>query len=465
MQPSSSTSSSRSRRGAVVAGVFAAALVAILILSTWRLDRRGLARTREDQVVHQMSQMRDVHAEAVILADSVTAGAAFISSPAPGVYPLLTNGYLRIAGNYLIFRRFLEHNTTRNLYFFLVPSMLWLDISNEEGDGFARYTYVDTVFTRPDEVRMLEESGAAPKRRIISFFERILKAWYPNRIGNPFSLNLVHVEPMERSSEPMEKVPEALLGPRVPPAVTPQIRYFLDRFQDDCKSHNVHCVIVQAPAMRAGPRVDMKAMEKLFPGIEWIDFHDYATFPDEAFPDRMHLDRRASIQYLRLIQTHIAPLFSSVQPAWTGDKILFSRLDGMALFFSEDFHNPEPWGLWTSAATVHMRFKLASELSGGEFRIAVQLSPNPRSKAPVPVSVSLDGATVLESSLIPDGQMRELVFAAGQATLLAGTVHTLEIRIPQTLQPKAVGLNTDTRQLGVGLGSIAYCGPRHSCGG
>ena len=458
MPPSFSTSNSRARRGAVVIGAFAVALGAILVSSAWRLDHRGLARTREDQVVHQMSQMRDVHAEAVILADSVTAGAAYLPKPAPGVYPMLTNGYLRIAGNYLIFRRFLEHNTTKNLYFFMVPPMLALDVSNEEGDGFARYTYLDTVFTRPDEVRMMEESGAAPKRKIVSIFERMLKAWYPNRIGNPFALSLFHVEPVDR-------VPEPFQGTRIPPATTAQVRYFLDRFQEDCKSHGVRCVMVQAPTPRAAPRFDMKAMQQLYPGLTWIDFHDYASFPDEVFPDRSHFDRRASIEYLRLIQTHIAPLFSQEQPAWTGGKVLFSTLDSMGLFFSEDFHNPEPWGVWTSAATVRLRFKAGSDLRDGEFRLAVQLPPDPRSKTPWQLSVALDGVTVLESSLPPDGQMRELAFSTGETALLAGTVHTLEIRTPQTLQPKAVGLNADLRQLGVGLSYIAYCGPQHSCPG
>jgi hypothetical protein len=458
MPPSSSTSSSRARRGAVVTGAFALALATILLLSLWRLDHRGLARTREDQVVHQMSQMRGVHAEAIVLADSVTAGAAFLPKPAPGVYPMLTNGYLRIVGNYFMFRRFLEHNTTKNLYFFMVPSMLSLDVSNEEGDGFARYTYVDTIFTRPDEIRMMEETGATPQRKIVSIFERLLKAWYPNRIGNPFALSLFHVEPVERAPEPYQ-------GTRVAPATTPQIRFYLDRFQEDCRSHNVNCVMIQAPTLRIAPRFDMKAMQKLYPGLTWIDFHDYATFPDEAFPDKMHLDRRASIEYVRLIQTHIAPIFSQEQPAWTGGKVLFSTLDGMALFFSEDYHNPEPWGLWTSAASVRLRFKTGSELRDGEFRVSLQLPPDPRSQAPWPVSIALDGAMMLETPVPPDGRMRELVFKTGQTTLPAGTLHALDIRIPQTLQPKAVGLNTDTRQLGVGLGYIAYCGPHNPCGG
>src|SRR5450759_2302840 len=101
----------------------------------------------------------------------------------------------------------------------------------------------------------MDQAGATPTRRVVPLFERWLQAWYTNRILNPFTLGLFHVEPVDRAPEPFQ-------GTRVPPATTAQVRYILDRFQADCKSHGVHCVMVQAPALRAAPRFDMKAMQQ-----------------------------------------------------------------------------------------------------------------------------------------------------------------------------------------------------------
>jgi len=220
MPPSSSISSFRTRRGAVAITAFALAFAAILASSAWRLDDRGVARTREDQLVHAVSKMRDVRARAIILGDSVTQVAAYSFKPAPAVYSLLTNGYLRLAGNYLLFRRFIEHNATKSMYLFVVPSLLSIDVSDTEGGGLARYTYVDSVFTRPEEVKILAEAGATPKRKIVSSFERLLKSWYPNNFSNPFGIGPFGVVPTDR-------LPQRYEGKRIPPWTTPQVRYFL----------------------------------------------------------------------------------------------------------------------------------------------------------------------------------------------------------------------------------------------
>src|SRR4051812_35553559 len=133
MPPSSSTSSSRRTRGLMASAVFALALAATFAVSAWRLDTHGLARTREDRVVQGVTQMRNVTAEAIVLADSVTASPAYRATPAPDVHFFLMNGYLRLAGQYLLFRRFLEHNHTKRMFLFVHPTLFILDLPDEQG--------------------------------------------------------------------------------------------------------------------------------------------------------------------------------------------------------------------------------------------------------------------------------------------------------------------------------------------
>src|SRR5207253_8184583 len=131
---------------------FTVAFAAALAASSWRLAVHGMSRDRTDRVVHEVTRMRGAKLSAIVLSDSVTAPVLFMSTPAPGVLPMATNGYMRLAGQYLLFRRFLEDNETERLYLFAHPSLFALDLSDEEGNGLPRYTYVDSVFTRSDEV-------------------------------------------------------------------------------------------------------------------------------------------------------------------------------------------------------------------------------------------------------------------------------------------------------------------------
>src|SRR6476469_6348882 len=221
MPPNSSTSSSRRRRGLVALVLFGASLAALFAASAWRLEAHGLARTREDRIAHAVASMRGVEAEAIVLSDSVTTSAAYPARPAPGVYMMLTNGYLRVLGQYLLFRRFVEHNHARRMFLFIAPSELVVDIPDDTGSGLARYTYVDSVFTRPDERRILDEAGAHPKREIEWRFERLLKTWYPDHHPKPFSLDLFRVGADKPAIDPDP-------SPRARATLTHQSRYTLE---------------------------------------------------------------------------------------------------------------------------------------------------------------------------------------------------------------------------------------------
>jgi hypothetical protein len=430
--------------------VFALALAATLGLSAWRLEVHGISRTREDRVVQGVTRMRGVHAEAIVLADSVTAAPAYGATPAPGVYPMLMNGYLRLAGQYLLFRRFLEHNTTRRMFLFAHPNLFIQDVSDVEGGGFARYTYIDSVFTRRDEERILDAAGAHPAHPVEPRFERLLKTWSANHFPQPYSVDLFTVAP---SLEPVRADP----APREVAPLTPQVRYILERFQRTCLEHDVECTIVEEPTRAGATRYDMAELGRRFPGLRFVDMNDFVLFPASTFHDGMHLDRATGHRYLREIQAHIAPLFAASAASWDGNKIEFSRPETLSMFASDKYHDAEGWGAWTSAATLAMRFRVSEDLRGGELRLGVRTPPQP-GNAPVPVSFWLDGKKMAEIAS-PDPQPREVVFPLTGLDLAAGSTHTLELRMPHVVNLRALGMSGDPRDLGPGIVSIAWCGP------
>jgi hypothetical protein len=437
--------------------VFAGALAAIVGASVWRLDTRGLARHREDQLIHQMSQWRGVQAEAVVLADSVTAGAAYPAEPAPGVYPLLTNGYLRMIGQYLTLRRFLEHNSTREAYVFMLPALLVQDVSDDEGGGLARYTYIDTVFTRADEKAILGEAGASPRAWRISFFDRLLKAWYPNRTGNPFTASLSRVDPASAGG-----LPAADTAPRVSPRLTAQVRHVLGRFAQLCTVREVRCVFIQEPTIPGSERFDMRELGAMFPALTFVDVHDYATFPREAFFDHLHLERQWARRYVALIQANIAPLFATGTRPWDGARVAFNSAEGLSRFTSDAYHNAEAWGTWTSSPQTSLRFVPASTFDGGQLRIGLAVAPDPRTPMK-PVAIFLNGQRVWSGEGRADGVVREISFALPAGAISGRATAELRIDVPSAVRPRDAGLGNDDRELAVGLGYIAYCSLAHPC--
>jgi hypothetical protein len=432
-----------------VIALFAATLALRLAASAWHLEEHGVSRTPTDRIVHGVTRMSGVAAEAIVLSDSVTAGPAYAPKPAPGVYPMLTNGYLRLAGQYLLFRRFVEDNTTRRMYLFMHPTLLAYDVSDIEGGGLARYTYIDSVFTRREEKRLLAEAGAAPKNPIEPRFERLMKTWHANHYPRPFSADLFVVSP---STEPPRRDP----APRLPAPLTPQIRFFLEHFQRDCRDLHIECTLVQSPTRPGIPRYDMAALGKEYPGLRFVDTHDFGYFPTEAFPDAWHLDRANGERYVRMIQRHVAPLFASADGSWDGSLAQFSDVATFAVFGAETYHYAEAWGTWTAAPTLRMRFRAAIDMRGGEFRLSLRVPPQP-DKGPLPVSVWLDGEEVATAQF-PDPAIHTVIFRTPRA-LEAGSTHVLEVRIPRVVNLRKLGMSDDPRDLGPGVASIVYCVP------
>jgi hypothetical protein len=58
---------------------------------------------------------------------------------------------------------------------------------------------------------------------------------------------------------------------------------------------------------------------------------------------------------------------------------------------------------------------------------------------------------------------QEVVFGIGSSALSPGQPHVIELRVPQTVNLQALGIGDDSRELGPGIISIAFC-RRADCG-
>src|ERR1700722_6608699 len=134
MSPSSSTSSSDLAlrlgcRSRTIAVAFAIGALATFFAGLINLELLGLARHPEDIKVSALARMRGNY-DRLILSDSGTAEATRDVVLDPRDYPLMTNGYLRLAGQFFLLRRALERGTFKEVDLFLTPDLLLANVND-----------------------------------------------------------------------------------------------------------------------------------------------------------------------------------------------------------------------------------------------------------------------------------------------------------------------------------------------
>ena len=151
MSPSFSTSSSDHRFGLrLVIAVFAATSVLLLCAGYANYRLRGLERHPQDVQLFQLERMKGPF-DRLVLSDSVTENATAAMAFSEDTLPLLTHGWMRLAGQYLMFERVLARGPVHAMDFFMVPDMVVMDV-DDEAQGRIRSTYTDTLFTRGEEI-------------------------------------------------------------------------------------------------------------------------------------------------------------------------------------------------------------------------------------------------------------------------------------------------------------------------
>lgn len=381
------------------ATIFVVTCVVVCLAAFVNYKQRGLIRHSEDIKLFALEHTHGTYRQ-LILSDSVTENATAGVAMDSADLPLMTHGWMRLAGQFFLMRRALEQAQIQAVDFFLTPDLLLATV-DEEANGRIRHTYTDTLFTRSDEIADLHRSGDRKAGERLVLFELMYKSLQlgarelAERKANHTSVGRP-AETGETSAECRRRlVDRAQAFSHF--AIPSQNLYFLERFTETCTLRKLKCRFVIEPIPASVPHVDFSELRKLIPGVELVDVNDFASFPDSAFHDGLHLRSPDWTSFYRtLLLEHDLMSFGSVIPKalpWTGGEISIradqsdSRIIGTAGFYA-----PEPWGIWTEGIfaeayiniapaperTRRLIFNLTTLVKKGPQRIAVAINGEER---------------------------------------------------------------------------------------
>ena len=460
MSPSSSTSSSDlalrlGARSRTIAVAFAIAALATFFAGLINLELRGLARHSEDIKVFALARMRGNY-DRLILSDSVTAEATRDVVLDPRDYPLMTNGYLRLAGQFFLLRRALERGTFKEVDLFLTPDLLLANVDNEQ-NGRIRYTYIDSLFRRADEIADLRAAGDLGAGQRWVLFDLLLKSFQTK----PRSLPAQTVYQAAEARPDEEEAPTAESRERLQWraayfaqfAVTTQNAYFLRRIAQTCAAAKLACRLVVEPLPASLPRLDLKStLGALAPGVAIVDINDFARFPNAAFSDGLHLKSAQWRAYYRTLLAehglmHFPPPEASLSP-WRGERLaLGSDASSAFVHFASAVYPAEGWGRWSGGPRSAFYVKLDTTVKRPA-RVALELTALVRNKAQR-IVVAIDGASVCEREVTVNGPL-EMICDIPDTDRDATKI---EINMSFANSPKERG-GADDRLLQIGLCSL-----------
>ena len=452
MSPSFSTSSSDHRFGLrLVIAVFAATSVLLLCAGYANYRLRGLERHPQDVQLFQLERMKGPF-DRLVLSDSVTENATAAMAFSEDTLPLLTHGWMRLAGQYLMFERVLARGPVHAMDFFMVPDMVVMDV-DDEAQGRIRSTYTDTLFTRGEEIAALRESGDVEAGTHVTFFERAYKSLQPGKRRLPSRQHLFEPAPQPEAGSLTEAARSflerryKLLTTR---SLSPQNQYFLTRFSDTCRDRKVTCRFIIEPSPESMPRIDIEKVKRFAPAVEVVDVNDMVRFPDAAFVDGMHLKPDWAAFYLTLLTEHgllhpARTLPVGQLPDWSVTPVAFSGSD-VALVL-QDMHPSETWGRWTNGRHALVSFRLPAKPARVDLVLDVSVLAR---KGPQRVDLSVN-ATPLCSRELESGDAR---IACSLPEDLAGRGVTLKVETSYASSPSEWG-EPDSRSLGIGLRTLS----------
>jgi len=439
----------RSRRSVIV---FACVALALTAGAMANLKLRGLARHPEDIELFNLDKMRGKY-DRLILSDSVTENATNDISINKKDYLLMSNGWLRFAGQFFIMRRALERGTFNEIDLFLTPDLLMSNVDDEAG-GRIRYTYTDTLFRRDDEIQDLHAAGDSEAGRKWVVFDLLLRSFQSRRLTLPPRDEYHQPQPQPTNVGPLSVESQARLRRRASAfsqfRITPQNAYFLRKFDATCSAFGMRCRFIVEPLPASLPRLDLKtALSVLTPHIEVIDINDHATFPDGAFYDGLHL---ASPQWAAYYRTIIAERglmrFSSpteTLETWRGEHLpMGSDQPENLVHLAPPFYSAERWGRWSEGARAVI-FVNVDQTTSRQARLVLELTVLAK-KGSQHIAVAIDGEPACERETSESGNLDMICNLPSDAW---GAMK-IEINLSYASSPKEWG-EMDNRILGVGF--------------
>jgi len=440
------------RRSSLVIGVFLLLLFSLVAASALHYQTEGLARHPEDLKVHQLEKQKDGRFTHLLLSDSVTENATEGIAFSDDTLPVLTNGWLRLAGQFFLLRRAFEKNPLSDVDIFVVPDIFIIDV-NDEGGGRIRYTYTDSLFTRPDEIMDLREAGDPKAGRHLIYLDVIFKSWH--RV-------IDELPPRNRFIPPMPRPSAAAVTPAAADrinnrrsalsnfAITRQNTYFLKRINDLCFSNKLHCRIIIEPIPSSIRSIDWGEIHRLAPNIEWVDVNDFESFPDGAFYDGLHLKKPEWADYYVSLLTSRIMLPTAKPSPWDGHPLMFNRCANQALMHTEHLHEAEAWGQWTNgdASSIEINFT-GNTLRPPILVVEGEILVSSRAQD---ITFTINGEHLCTHRVVKSGKV--IIRCPLRGPLQQGFLK-VDVRTSYSVVPKEDLGQPDSRSLGFGWKSLA----------
>jgi hypothetical protein len=436
------------------ATTFIATCIVVCLAAFLNYKQRGLVRHPEDIKLFALEHTHGTFRR-LILSDSITENATAGISLDSADLPLMTHGWMRLAGQFFLMRRALEQAQIQAVDFFLTPDLLLATV-DEEANGRIRHTYTDTLFTRSDEIADLHRSGDRKAGERLVLFELMYKSLQPGArelaertakhtyVGRPADTGETNVEGRQHLVDRAKAFSHF--------EIPSQNLYFLKRFTETCTLRKLKCRFVIEPLPTSVPHLDFSELRKFIRGVELVDVNDFASFPDSAFHDGLHLRSPDWTSFYRtLLSEHDLMSFGSVIPKalpWIGGEIRMRA--GQAdsrIILTAGFYAPESWGIWTEGTVAEAYINIAPARERKR-RLILNLT-----------------------TLVKKGFQRIVVAINGEErcaqTYSASYDVTMECELPARVEgPTALSISTsyassprewgadDSRLLGVGLRSL-----------
>lgn len=130
-------------------------------------------------------------------------------------------------------------------------------------------------------------------------------------------------------------------------------------------------------------------------------------------------------------------------------RLLFAADSAVAGWLDDGWHRPESWGVWSSkdAATLDVDTVAIGCAAGCDLKFTMTAFLAGAGKSQH-VSVYVNGAPAAELAFSESAPERSLTLS------LAGAASTIEFKVASPSSPRAEGIGTDSRELGIGLKDV-----------
>ena len=281
--------------------LFNISIIAILELN-YRYNRKGFIRHALDQRMNiGLPDSRNRSIDTIMFSTSVTYGSIRKFAINGNVLDLTTTYGVGFLGQYLMLKRYLAHNTVKNVYLFALPKSFVQDIYNMNG------AKNDPLFDHGYEKRILGLVRKHPYRPDY-FASRInyLKFW--NSTYRRLDRNRLVLDRKGISLDPYSGGLAGEKRDRERVRIPGKLDFIFKKLVRLCRENGIKLFLVMEPLSRKNYRdyknTDLAEYIRSH-GIGLVEFNTIHTFGDADFFDGIHLRDNKKKLYSYLVDNHV----------------------------------------------------------------------------------------------------------------------------------------------------------------